>query len=322
MRNILITGVAGLIGSHLSDSLLPKFNKIIGVDNLSFGNINNLSQSMKYKTFDFVYQDVKSKEFLDHENIDYIFHLAAYKKAPGGTINSSEVMKNNIEMMHNVIELAQKNNAYVIFSSTSDIYGNSKTFDEDESILIGPPTIERYSYALSKLYEEQYLLNLIKEGKIKGTIVRIFGCFSERSNRNWSGGHVPIFIDNALRNDDIIIYGNGEQTRSMSYVYDIIEGLSLVYQKSKLSKHLNGQIINLGSNEEMSVVDCAKLIIKQTNSKSKIKYLNPEKIYGKYKEIDRRFANLEKAKRLLNYDCSVDSMNVGIKKVIKIWRIN
>ena len=309
---ILVTGVCGLIGSHLADELLARGHQVIGVDNLSFGNMNNISEASKNKKFTFLNIDIREKDFwklskncqcevscdCDLKNIDVVFHLAAYKKAPKNSINSSDVMMNNVDMIKNIIKFCKNNNCELIFTSTSDIYGNSDNFLEDEKITIGPPNVERYSYAMSKLFDEQLLLNLIKENKIKCVIARVFGCFSERSSKTWSGGHVPLFINRALKNQDIIIHGDGSQTRSMCYVLDIINGLiKILNNKDKL----NGEILNIGTDEEMSVLDCAKLIIKSTGSKSKIKHITQKEAFGEYEEIKRRFANTKKAKRLIGY---------------------
>lgn len=139
---------------------------------------------------------------------------------------------------------------------------------------------------------------MVNENKIKCIIPRVFGCFSERSNSGWSGGHVPLFIDKAMRDEDITIHGDGKQTRSMCYVSDIIDGLLEILDNKNT---LNGEILNIGSSEEMSVLDCAKLIIELCNSKSKIKFIDGKDVYGDYKEIKRRRANTKKIKKLTSY---------------------
>ena len=157
-------------------------------------------------------------------------------------------------------------------------------------------------------------MNLVNENKIKCIIPRIFGCFSERSNKSWSGGHVPLFIDKAMNNEDIIIHGDGNQTRSMCYVSDIVDGLiKILDDKDKL----NGEILNIGSSEEMSVLDCAKLIIKLCDSSSKIKHISQEEAFGNYKEIKRRRANTEKMNKLTNY-IQKTNFEKQLKKVIKL----
>ena len=309
---IIITGAAGLIGSHLVDRLLEEGHKIIAIDNLSFGNPNNSSIPLDNI-------DLTKNGCLDKfQNVDIICHLAAYKKAPKNSINSSDVMKVNFKMMDNVLEYCSKTNTKLLFTSTSDVYGNSNTFTEDEPLTIGPPNVERYSYALSKLHDEQLVLNMVNEGSVHATIARIFGCASPRSNKGWSGGHIPLFIDKALKNEDIIIHGDGSQTRSMSHAKDIVEGLNNMVNHIS---ELNGEIYNLGTDEEMSVKDAAELIIKLTNSKSKVIYQPQQEAFGNYREIKRRFANTNKAKIKFGYKINYTSTQV-IQEIINEYSSN
>ena len=309
---IIITGAAGLIGSHLVDRFLEENHKIIAIDNLSFGNPNNSSIPLDNI-------DLTKNGCLDKfQNVDVICHLAAYKKAPKNSIKSSDVMKVNFKMMDNVLEYCSKTNTKLLFTSTSDVYGNSNTFTEDEPLTIGPPNVERYSYALSKLHDEQLVLNMVNEGSVHATIARIFGCASPRSNKGWSGGHIPLFIDKALKNEDIIIHGDGSQTRSMSHAKDIVEGLNNMVNHIS---ELNGEIYNLGTDEEMSVKDAAELIIKLTNSKSKVIYQPQQEAFGNYREIKRRFANTNKAKIKFGYKINYTSTQV-IQEIINEYSSN
>lgn len=307
---ILVTGAAGLIGSHLVDKLLSEGHDVIAIDNLSYGNTKNCS-------FKIDQIDISNPGCFDfYSNIDIICHLAAYKKAPKNSIASSDVMKNNFKMIENVLEHCEKHNTRLIFTSTSDIYGNSDKFVEEEEITIGPPNVERYSYALSKLHDEQMILNMVNENKVHATIARIFGCASPRSNKGWSGGHIPLFIDKALKGEDIIIHGDGNQTRSMSHALDIVEGLT---QMVNNVNDLNGEIYNLGTDEEMSVKKAAEIIIEKTNSRSKIIYQPQKEAFGNYREITRRFANTDKAKSKFGYKVNFTSTEV-IEEIIKVFK--
>jgi len=309
---IIVTGAAGLIGSHLVDKLLEENHKVIAIDNLSFGNLNN--SSVPINNIDLT-ENGCLNEF---QNVDIVCHLAAYKKAPKNSINSSDVMKVNFKMMDNVLEYCSNTNTKLLFTSTSDVYGNSNTFTEDEPLTIGPPNVERYSYTLSKLHDEQLVLNMVNEGSIHATIARIFGCASPRSNKGWSGGHIPLFIDKALKDEDIIIHGDGSQTRSISHAKDIVEGLNNMVNHIS---ELNGEIYNLGTDEEMSVKDAAELIIKLTNSKSKVIYQPQQEAFGNYREIKRRFANTNKAKVKFGYKVNYTSTQV-IQEIINEYSSN
>ena len=314
--NIVVTGAAGLIGSHLCDLLIDEGHCVIGIDNLSYGTKDNLKQIINNKKFTFIIRDVKTLDITCFKDVDIIVHLAAYKKAPkDAEISAYDVMLQNFCMMEKIIENCVSNKTKLVFSSTSDIYGNSKTFDENEPITIGPPTVERYSYALSKLFDEQAILNLVNFNKLHALIFRIFGCFSERSNRGWSGGHIPKFIDNAIKGKDIEIHGDGLQTRSMCDAIDIANG---IYLGIKDIDNLNGEIINIGTDEEMSVKKSAELIINKTGSNSKIIYLDKKEIFGDYREIERRYANTAKAERLIKFKTTKTTEEV-IDRIIKTY---
>lgn len=309
---IIVTGAAGLIGSHLVDKLLVEGHTVIAIDNLSFGNDKNCS--IPLVNLDLTVPNCLSR----FSDVDLVCHLAAYKKAPKNSINSSDVMKVNFKMMDNVLDYCSETFTKLLFTSTSDIYGNSDTFLEDEPLTIGPPNVERYSYALSKLHDEQLILNMVSEGSLYATIARIFGCASPRSNKGWSGGHIPLFIDKALKNEDIIIHGDGSQTRSISHAKDIVEGLNSMINHIS---DLNGEIYNLGTDEEMSVKGAAELIIELTNSKSKVIHQPQQEAFGNYREIKRRFANTTKAKTQFGYKINYTSTQV-IKEIINEYSSN
>ena len=310
---ILVTGAAGLIGSHLCDELLEIGCEVVGVDNLSFGKTENLPE---HENFTFIESDC-TKDFwrlskscmcevtcdCDLSGFHYVFHLASYKKTYPkigfeNKVTSSDVMINNSKMIKQISDFCKEDGSRLIFTSTSDVYGHHETFDEEDDVSISKTDVERQSYSLVKLYEEQVLLNLYNQGELDVSISRIFGCFSERSNTKWSGGHVPLFIDRAQKNKDIIIHGDGNQTRSMAYVGDIVDGLISIMDNFDVC---NGDIINLGTDEEMSVLEHAKIIKKMIDSESNIIFINEKDAHGNYKDIRRRKPNLKKAKNLIGY---------------------
>lgn len=322
MKKVLITGVAGMIGSHLLDKLLEtKKYKVIGIDNFSFGKLDNIGHNLDNRNFNFYQIDVLDFDTLKilGKDIDLIVHLAAVKKV-GESQSSLPTLIINNKGTKNILEIAKMWRSKVIFASTSDVYGMSMDLPHKENgnLLIGPSMIKRWSYAVSKLYDEQLAYGYYKDFGIQVVILRYFGAFSARSNFSWSGGHIPIFINAILKNEEIIIHGDGSQTRSMAFVDDVVNGTVMAMETEKAV----GEIINLGNDEEMSVLDSARLIHKLSGVKGKlkIKYIPFEEIFGDYKDIMRRIPDLTKAKSILGYTPEItmrDAISLTIEKVFK-----
>jgi UDP-glucose 4-epimerase len=187
-------------------------------------------------------------------------------------------------------------------------------FRENGDLLLGPSMIKRWSYAVAKLYCEQMAFAYYKDYSVPVVILRYFGGFSPRSSFSWSGGHIPIFVDQILNDRDVTIHGDGTQSRSMAWVDDLVEGTYLAMENPSAI----GEIINLGNDEEMTVIDTARLIHKlaDTGREIKIKYIKMEEIFGKYKDILRRRPDLSKAKKILGY-LPKTNMEEAIKKMIE-----
>jgi UDP-glucose 4-epimerase len=303
MQKVLITGVAGMIGSHLLDELLKKDYNVVGIDNFTYGNIVNIKHNLNNPNFRFYRVDVTDYETLKilGRDINTIIHLAAFKKIS----EKDEAMPTfsiNGKGTENIFNVAKMWGCKVIFASTSDVYGMSSDLPlkEDGDILLGPSMIKRWSYAVSKLYGEQLSYAYYNDYNVPIVIIRYFGGFSPRSSFAWSGGHIPIFIRAILNEEEVIVHGDGSQTRSMGYVYDLVRGTILAMEEKKAI----GEIINIGNNEELSVLDTAKLIhkIAQTGKELKIKFVPMSEVFGKYKDIMRRIPDLTKAKNILGYE--------------------
>jgi UDP-glucose 4-epimerase len=317
MKKVLITGVAGMIGSHLLDTLLEKNGyEVIGIDNYTFGKKENIIHNLsnpRFKFYPISVMDFESLKILV-KDIDIIVHLAAVKKI-GEADSSMETLLVNNKGTEYIFEAAKMWGAKVIFASTSDVYGMSTDLPlrEDGDLLLGPSMIRRWSYAVSKLYCEQLAFTYYEDFQVPTVVLRYFGGFSPRSSFSWNGGHIPIFINAILQDQEVIIHGDGTQTRSMAFVTDIVDGTVLAMECDTAV----GEIINIGNTEEMSVLDTALLIhkIAATGNKLKLKYVPFEHVFGKYKDIIRRIPDLQKAKKLLDYTPEV-SLDTAIKMTI------
>ncbi len=316
-QQILITGVAGMIGSHLLDALLAKDYRVTGLDNLSYGSLTNIDRNLNNPDFKFYKTDITNFEALKllGKDIHAIIHLAAVKKIAEKHA-SMPTLAVNAKGTENVFEVAKMWGCKVLFASTSDVYGMSPDLPlkEDGDLLIGPSMIRRWSYAVSKLYGEQLAFAYYHDYKVPVVVIRYFGGFSPRSSLFWSGGHIPVFIDAILNDKEVIVHGDGTQTRSMGFVSDLVTGTLLALESDKAT----GEIINIGNDEELSVLDTAKLIheIAKTGKKLKIRHIPMSEVYGEYKDITQRVPDLTKARTLLGYTPKI-SLREAIKLTIE-----
>jgi UDP-glucose 4-epimerase len=313
MKRVLISGVCGLIGSHLADKLLESGYHVTGIDNLSNGSIENIRQALKNKNFVFRKLDCamgsKVIRIFGNKRFDLVIHMAALKKIEERE-SSLKVLLNNVNSTQSLLNLARRLKAKFIFASTSDVYGMSEDlpFKENGNSVLGPSYIKRWSYAISKLYCESLVFAYKYEYGLPVVILRYFGCFSPRSNYGPSGGHVPLFIKNALKGKSITIHGDGRQTRCMCFIDDTVKGTLLALDNEKAI----GKIINIGSSEELSIKDSAKIIIDvarkitKTARNSKLRYIPMKDVFGDYKEIARRAPDLKNARNILGYLPSIN----------------
>ena len=305
-KNILVTGGAGFLGSHLCNELINSNFNVTCLDNLFTGKIENLKHLENYKEFKFIKHDVT--EYKDIE-CDYIFHLACpaspiqYQKDPVKTVST------NVEGTLNMLKLANSRKIPILFTSTSEVYGDPEVSPQKESYWgrvnpVGP----RSCYDEGKRCAETLCFDFFRQYKLEIKVVRIFNTYGPKMDLN-DGRVVSNFIIQALKNLPLTIYGDGKHTRSLCYVSDLIDGLINI---SKLKRDFTGPI-NLGRNEEISMLELAKKIIKLTNSKSSIEFHNlPEN------DPHQRNPDLDLAKKNINWSPSVNLEN-GLNKTINYF---
>jgi UDP-glucose 4-epimerase len=316
---ILITGGAGLIGSNLAKKFLEKNNQVIVIDNLSTGRLNNIKSLTDNKKFTFIEGDILDSKLVHDivKKVDYVFHFAAAVGVNYILENPLKSLITNLRGTEIVLEAVHKYSKKIIIASTSEVYGKQigkKLFSEDSDIIFGPPSIGRWSYAAGKLIDEFLALSYFKTFKTKVIIVRFFNVIGPKQLPDY-GMVVPRFIEQALENKDITIYGSGKQTRTFSYVEDINDSLLKLIQCKR--KNIFGQIFNLGGTQEITITNLAKKIIKISGSKSKLLMIPYKKAFkNNYEDMLNRKPSLEKIKTFIKYKSKFD-INLMIKEIVK-----
>jgi len=312
---ILITGVAGFIGSNLAIKLVNDGHKVIGIDNLSFGFLRNIEILKGNSNFEFILGDIANPLILKDVKADVIVHLAS-QKIPRYT-NALRTLDENYLMLRNIVQKCIYDKSKIVFASTSDVYGKNPDvpFREESSFVIGSPTVKRWAYATSKIYGEQYIIANHDEYGIDYTITRFFGSYGPHQNLTWWGGPQSVFITKAFKKEPIEIHGDGSQTRTFTYIDDTVEALSLCIVEEKAKN----EIFNTGSSpeEEISINDLGILIwhlINGEDEKPLIKYI-PYDNFGKYEDVMRRVPDISKLKKFFNFTPKYN-LKEGLKKTI------
>ena len=287
MKKFIITGGAGFIGSTLVKALLEKgAESILIIDDLSTGSESNISSVLNDERIEFINSRIEDVDNLDNlfSSYDFCYHLAAGVGVQYIMENLSDSLLTNILATHKVLESCQTNNIPVLLTSTSEVYGVAEddVWTEDTKSLIGPTTKLRWSYAASKMIDEFIALSLYEEGKISPIIVRLFNIIGPNQLSKF-GMVVPKFIEAALKDEDITIHGDGSQSRSFTWVDDVVNYL---IKLAEIKPY--GEIFNIGQTEEITIKDLAELVISKTNSNSQIIYKSHEDVFGKAFEDPKR----------------------------------
>lgn len=300
--NYLITGGAGFIGSHLTEFFLRRGDKVSVVDDLSTGTWENVAKLDGDPNFHAYIADAADEVLLEREirDADFVFHLASSVGVKLIVSQPVESIRRIVRPTENVVDLCAKYRKPVLLTSTSETYGKSTAtpFREDMDVTLGPSCKNRWAYAIAKLLDEFYLLAHRDQTSLPVFIVRLFNVVGPRQTGSY-GMVLPRFVAAALRNDPIEVYGTGEQTRCFSSVFDIVEGLARVSSTGEAA----GEVINLGSDEEISIEALAERVIALCDSKSVLKHVSYDDAYGpNFDDMQRRVPSLEKAKRLIGWN--------------------
>jgi UDP-glucose 4-epimerase len=314
MKRVGVTGAAGFIGSHLCDRLLSEGLEVVGIDDLSYGSVGNLSSCIGNPNFHFEVLDCRRRRELKSvfAGCDSIAHLAA-KKIPRyeSALSTLEV---NVAGANAVFGVALSLDADLVITSTSDVYGNAPSpFSEDDAVVLGPPTSRRWAYATSKLYDEHLAFALAEDRGLRVSILRLFNCYGPRNHLSWWGGPMVTFIEALLDGEAPDIHGDGKQTRTFTYVEDTVEG---IYQ-ALARPESRGEVINVGGVETVSILELAERIQAKIapDRPMELSFTPYESMPGNYQDVMHRVPNTEKAQRLLGFEASVD-LDEGLDRTI------
>lgn len=305
-KRALVTGGAGFIGSHLCDVLLAEGYSVVAVDNLLTGRMSNIEHLRREGNFEFLQIDINRP--FDCGDVNYVFHFASPASPVDYMVHGIETLKvGSLGTMH-ALDYAHKYRAKYLFASTSECYGDPLEHPQKETYwgnvnTIGPRSVydegKRFSEALTMAYHRYHAVDT--------RIVRIFNTYGPRMQLN-DGRVIPNFMKQALRGEDLTVYGDGTQTRSFCYVSDEVEG---ILRLSKSEEHFP---VNIGNPDEFTILECARRVIEITKSDSKIAY---EKL--PQDDPKQRRPDITKAKTLLGWEPKIP-LDIGLKMSLEYFR--
>lgn len=315
---ILITGVAGFIGSNLASRLVALGYDVTGIDNFSYGHERNIAALAGSGNFRFIKGDLGSQECLNSERSDIIVHLAS-QKIPRYT-NSHKTLEDNLNNLRKITSKCITDKSRLIFASTSDVYGKNPDtpFSEESNLVLGPTNVKRWAYAVSKIHGEHYIISCSEEFGLKYTIARFFGAYGPNQNLTWWGGPQSVFIARSLLKEELEIHGNGRQTRTFTYIDDTVDALVRIIEDERSVNN----VFNIGATEncEISITDLAVMIWKMVNgeaSEPPLKFI-PYETFGKYEDVMARIPDISRIRGMLGFNPS-RGLREGLEKTIE-WQ--
>ncbi len=300
--NILVTGGAGFIGSHLCEKLIDNKNRVIAIDNLSTGNYKNIEHLVNENNFTFVFDTIENEAVLDRiiSDVDLIFHLAAAVGVDLIVKDPVNVIRSNVLGTEIVLKTANRYRKKTIIASTSEVYGKSENvpFREDDDSILGPTTKNRWSYACSKLIDEFSALAYYHKYHLPVIIARFFNTVGPRQTGRY-GMVIPRMIAQAIQNKPLTVFGTGKQKRCFCHVSDTIGALI----KLANVKAAVGNIYNIGSTEEITIENLAKKIKLIVKSNSELKYISYDEAYeAGFEDIMRRVPSIDRIHQLIGFE--------------------
>jgi UDP-glucose 4-epimerase len=315
----LLTGGAGFVGSHLAEALLDRGHEVIVIDDLSTGSMDNILRLKSRQGFEYVIDTVMNEPLTAElvDRADVVFHLAAavgvklIVEAPVRTIET------NVHGTETVLKHASKKAKLVVIFSTSEVYGKSTAvpFREDADLVMGPTPKHRWAYACSKAIDEFLALAYHRERKLPVIVARLFNTVGPRQTGRY-GMVIPNFVNQALAGEPITVFGDGSQTRSFTYVGDVVDGLIRLVGEPRAV----GQVFNIGNTEEVAILDLARRVQTMTGSRSEIVLVPYEQAYDEgFEDMPRRVPDLTKIQALVGYRPTL-ALDDILRKVVEASR--
>ena len=313
---VLLTGGAGFVGSHLADALIADGHSVIVIDNLSTGSIDNIAHLKGHKNFEYVIDAVENTQLVAElvDRADVIYHMAAAVGVKLIVEEPVRTIETNVHGTEIVLKHAAKKGKLVFVFSTSEVYGKSTAvpFSEDADLVMGATMKHRWAYACSKMLDEFLALAYWKKYGLPVIIVRLFNTVGPRQTGRY-GMVIPNFVRQALSGAPITVFGDGNQTRSFTFVGDVVGALVAM----KDQKNAIGQVFNIGNAEEVSIMDLAQRVKKATGSASEIVLIPYDKAYEEgFEDMPRRVPNLAKLAKLIGYAPKV-RLDEILKRVVE-----
>lgn len=316
---ILITGGAGFIGSHLAEKLLEQNNEVFIIDNLSTGSLDNIKHLMGNPRFHVTIETIQNEVVMDRlmSICDQVYHLAAAVGVELIVKNPVEVIETNINGTGMVLKLANRYMRRVLITSTSEIYGKNEKvpFSEEDDRILGPTTKSRWCYSTSKAIDEYLALAYYKEKNVETVVVRLFNTVGPRQTGQY-GMVMPRLIEQAIKNMDITVYGDGSQIRCFTYVDDSVNALVGIMNSSKAT----GQIFNIGNDDPITILELAHKIKSAAGSSSKIVVIPYDTAYEKgFEDMQIRIPDISKIKEYIGFEPNmrIDSIIESVVSYMK-----
>jgi nucleoside-diphosphate-sugar epimerase len=313
-----ITGGAGFIGSHLAEALLDQGHGVTILDDLSTGSIENVNHLIGRSGFSCTIGSVLDERLVGElmETCDLTFHLAAAVGVKLVVDAPVHTIQTNVNGTETVLKHAAQQRKLTVVASTSEVYGKGAVFPfrEDADLVLGPPNKTRWGYATSKLIDEFLALGYWKEQQLPVIVVRFFNTVGPRQSPRY-GMVIPNFVRRALDGEPIIVHGHGTQTRSFTWVGDVVSALLALTREPRAI----GEVFNIGNGHEVSIIELAEKIRTMTDSDSPIHFVPHHEIFGhNFEDMSRRVPDITKIQRLVGYRPTVQLDEI-IERVIEFW---